>query len=38
MLQAQFILPWEIKNTMSYFLTPKGTYEIYQIDQAYSSI
>jgi len=29
--QAQFILPWEIKNTMSYFLTPKGTYEIYQI-------
>ena len=29
--QAQFILPWEIKNTISFFLTPKGTYEIYQI-------
>jgi len=30
-LQAQFILPWEIKNTMSYFILPKGTWEIYQI-------
>ncbi|WP_395634229.1 outer membrane beta-barrel family protein, partial [Flavobacterium sp.] len=29
--QAQFILPWEIKNTMSYFILPKGTWEIYQI-------
>jgi iron complex outermembrane receptor protein len=29
--QAQFILPWEIKNTLSYFILPKGTWEIYQI-------
>ena len=29
--QAQFILPWDIKNTMSYFILPKGTWEIYQI-------
>ncbi|MEK8180616.1 TonB-dependent receptor [Flavobacterium buctense] len=29
--QAQFILPWEIKNSMSYFILPKGTWEIYQI-------
>jgi hypothetical protein len=29
--QAQFILPWEIKNTISYFILPKGTWEIYQI-------
>ncbi len=29
--QAQFILPWGIKNTMSYFILPKGTWEIYQI-------
>ncbi|MBF6640652.1 TonB-dependent receptor [Flavobacterium sp. J49] len=31
--QAQFILPWEIKNTMSYFILPKGTWEIYQIEK-----
>lgn len=29
--EAQFILPWNIKNSMSYFLLPKGTWEIYQI-------
>ena len=29
--EAQFILPWDIKNTMSYFILPKGTWEIYQI-------
>jgi hypothetical protein len=29
--QAQFILPWEIKNTMSYNLTPPGTWEIYSL-------
>lgn len=29
--QAQFILPWDIKNSMSYFILPKGTWEIYQI-------
>lgn len=29
--QAQFILPWDIKNNMSYFILPKGTWEIYQI-------
>ncbi|MFM2214207.1 MAG: hypothetical protein RL427_1470 [Bacteroidota bacterium] len=31
--QAQFILPWEIKNTMTYFILPKGTWEIYQIEK-----
>ncbi len=29
--EAQFILPWNIKNSMSYFILPKGTWEIYQI-------
>jgi len=29
--QAQFILPWGIKNSMSYFILSKGTWEIYQI-------
>jgi len=29
--QAQFILPWDIKNSISYFILPKGTWEIYQI-------
>lgn len=29
--QAQFILPRNIKNSMSYFILPKGTWEIYQI-------
>jgi iron complex outermembrane receptor protein len=31
--QAQFILPWEIKNTITYFILPKGTWEIYQIEK-----
>lgn len=31
--QAQIILPWEIRNTMSYFILPGGTWEIYQIDK-----
>ena len=29
--QAQIILPWEIKNTMSYNFTPPGTWEIYSL-------
>lgn len=30
--QSQFILPWGIKNSMSYFILPQGgTWEIYQI-------
>lgn len=31
--QAQIILPWDIKNTMTYFILPKGTWEIYQIEK-----
>ena len=31
--QAQFILPWKIINTNSYFILPKGTWEIYGIDK-----
>lgn len=31
--QSQIILPWEITNTMSYFILPKGTWEIYQIQK-----
>ena len=31
--QAQFILPWDIKNTMTYFILPKGNWEIYQIEK-----
>lgn len=31
--QSQFILPWEITNTMSYFILPKGNWEIYRIDK-----
>lgn len=30
-LQSQFILPWEITNTMSYFIFSKGNWEVYQI-------
>ncbi len=30
-LQSQIILPWEITNTMSYFMLPKGNWEIYKI-------
>lgn len=29
--QAQIMLPWNIKSTMTYFILPKGTWEIYQI-------
>jgi hypothetical protein len=29
--QAQIILPWKIKNTMSYNFTPPGTWEIYSL-------
>ncbi|WNM19305.1 TonB-dependent receptor domain-containing protein [Flavobacterium capsici] len=29
--QAQFILPWEIKNTITYFIVDKGNWEIYKI-------
>ncbi len=29
--EAQFILPWNIKNNMSYYILPKGTWEIYNI-------
>ena len=29
--EAQFILPWNIKNSMSYYILPKGTWEIYNI-------
>ncbi|MES2410907.1 MAG: TonB-dependent receptor [Bacteroidota bacterium] len=29
--EAQFILPWDIKNNMSYFILPEGTWEIYNI-------
>jgi len=32
-LQSQIILPWNITNTMSYFILPKGTWEIYQIEK-----
>ncbi len=28
---AQFILPWKLKNTMMYNLTPPGTWEIYNL-------
>ena len=31
--QAQIILPWEVTNTISYFILPKGTWEIYQIEK-----
>ena len=31
--QSQIMLPWEITNTMSYFILPKGTWEIYQIEK-----
>jgi hypothetical protein len=30
---AQFILPWKIKNTMMYNLTPPGTWEIYNLNK-----
>jgi iron complex outermembrane recepter protein len=29
--QAQFILPWEIKNTITYYIVDKGNWEIYKI-------
>lgn len=31
--QAQIILPWNITNTTSYFILPKGTWEIYGIEK-----
>ncbi len=31
--QSQLILPWKITNTMTYFILPKGTWEIYQIEK-----
>jgi iron complex outermembrane recepter protein len=31
--QAQIMLPWDIVNTSSYFILPKGTWEIYGIDK-----
>jgi iron complex outermembrane recepter protein len=31
--QAQLILPWNITNTTSYFILPKGTWEIYGIEK-----
>ena len=31
--QSQLILPWGITNSMSYFLLPKGNWEIYRIDK-----
>ncbi len=30
---AQFILPWKIKNSMMYSLTPPGTWEIYNLNK-----
>jgi hypothetical protein len=30
-VQAQIILPWQIKNTLSYEYTPPGTWEIYNL-------
>ncbi|SCY72515.1 TonB-dependent receptor domain-containing protein [Flavobacterium caeni] len=33
-MQSQIILPWDITNTMNYFILPKGTWEIYRIDKA----
>lgn len=32
-LQSQITLPWEITNTMSYFILPKGSWEIYRINK-----
>ncbi len=29
--QSQFILPWDIKNSMTYYILPKGNWEIYKI-------
>jgi iron complex outermembrane recepter protein len=31
--QAQIICPWEITSTLNYFIVPKGTWEIYQIEK-----
>ena len=31
--QSQIILPWEVTNTMSYFILPKGTWEVYNIEK-----
>ncbi len=29
--QAQIVLPWKIKNSMTYFILPSGNWEIYKI-------
>lgn len=31
--QSQLMLPWDITNSMSYFILPKGNWEIYRIDK-----
>ncbi len=31
--QGQIICPWEITSTLNYFIVPKGTWEIYQIEK-----
>lgn len=31
--QSQLMLPWNITNTMTYFILPKGTWEIYQVEK-----
>lgn len=31
--QAQIILPWGIKNSMTYFILPSGNWEIYKINK-----
>lgn len=35
--QSQIILPWEITNTMSYFILPKGNWDIYRIEKPIQS-
>ena len=29
--QAQFILPWEIKNSITYYILPSGNWQIYKV-------
>ena len=29
--QAQFILPWQIKNSITYYILPSGNWEIYKV-------
>jgi len=35
--QSQILLPWGITNNMSYFILPKGVWEIYRIDKPIQS-